>query len=289
MAKFCVYCGRPLKEGEVCTCRNQSQQAAPSTTGQAVAVPSASASKASVYLKALWDLIKKSFKAPAQMLGSFASSADSKMALGLIGVQAISFGLFMDVFCSRITSVALNLLNKIASALGESDTNEESIQQVAGLVKFPLGKIFFLSLALSVLEALIFAAILLLFVNIFKGKTTYKHMLCVSGANSLAAFPFMLLGIVGMWINFRFGLGLAVLSLILQPYFTYEALNGVETVDRNKSIYVCFLSFAAMTIIVSFIAKQVYPMYLPDELKSVVNELSSQTESASYFLNQLFQ
>ena len=40
MAKFCVYCGKPLKEGgEVCSCRSQAAPAAPRYQSEPYAAP----------------------------------------------------------------------------------------------------------------------------------------------------------------------------------------------------------------------------------------------------------
>lgn len=292
MAKFCVYCGRSLEEGEECHCRDISSRAVPSKTEEKVAQAVVSASKAGGYLQGLWSLIKRSFRAPSQMMRSFAASADSNAALGLIGIQAIVFGLFMDAFCSQITAALADALQRISFAVGSifgrsSGNSFGNSDDIANLVKFPMGKIFFLSLILAVAAALLFAGILLVFSKIFKGQATYRHMLCVSGANSLAAAPLLLLGIVGLWINFKLGIGLACLSLLLQPYFTFEALNGTAAVEEDKSVYVCFLSFAVLTLVMLFVVKQVYPQYLPTGLTSLLNEAKSYTNNASSLLNGL--
>lgn len=292
MAKFCVYCGRALQEGEICHCRSVAQQAVPSKTEGAVAAAIVSASKAGGYLRTLWDLVKKSFRAPARMLRSFAASGDAKAALGLVGAQAILFALFMDVLCSRITASFLGAVKGASSTLGalfgSSFSSLENSEEFQSLFQFPLGKIFFLSLVLAVAAAFLFAGLLLLFSKAFKSRTTYRHMLCVSGANSLAAAPFLLVGILGLLINIRLGIGIVCLGFLLQPYFTFEALNGTAAVEEDKSVYVCFLSFAVLTLVMLFVAKQIYPQYLPTELKSTLDGLKSHTDDASSLLSSLF-
>ncbi|MCI1965533.1 MAG: hypothetical protein LKJ17_05305 [Oscillospiraceae bacterium] len=293
MAKFCVYCGRPLEEGEVCQCRNISAQATPLKAEEKVAQANILPSKAGKYVQGLWHFIRQSFQAPVQAMRSFAASADVNEAFGLIGIQAIAFGLFMVVLCSKLSDVLTTALYGGLSSIGSlfswaSGNLFENSDAIADLGRFPMGKIFFLSLLLAAVSAFLFAGILLMFSKVFKGQTTYRHMLCVSGANSLASAPFLLLGIVGLWINFELGIGIACLSLFLQPYFTLEALNGLEIVEKDKSVYFCFLSFAVLALAMLLVAKQIYPQYLPTGLTSLLDEAKVYADDASGVLGEFF-
>lgn len=262
MAKFCVHCGRPLQEGEVCPCQKQAAQQ------QQTPVPAAP-SGAAIYVKQLWSLIKRIFQAPSSMLKSFAASADSNTALGLIVVHALAFALFMLTLFGRIGASIASIADKASSEFG----NNVQLQE---MIKFPLAKIFFLSLFLSFGVACLFAAILLFFnKTVFKADSTYKHMLCVSGGSGIASVPFLLVGILALLLNLKFGLCVASFGVILQLIFTFNALKGTSQISENKSAYVLFLSFAVLQIAILIIIRIFYPMYLPDALVSALKQLKS--------------
>lgn len=270
MAKFCVYCGRPLQEGEVCTCKDQAaQQATPPAAPVSDTTPSAAQSTpvtpgaAQIYIKHIWELIKKSFQAPSSMLRSFAASGDNKTAFGLIGMRALAFALFMLVLCSRITASITAVVGKIYSGIQD-------------YIQFPLAKVFFLSLIISFGVACLFAALLLLF-NKYVGKaeTTYNNMLCVSAGSGIAVIPFLLAGILLMFLNLNLGFCIAFFGPVLALIFAFAALPGASQIDSNKSIYVLFAATAILLIAVYIIIKLFSPMFLPDGLANGMKELGS--------------
>lgn len=276
MAKFCVYCGRPLQEGEVCTCKNQAAQQttppstpAPDTTPFAAQSAPVAPGAAQIYIKHIWELIKKSFQAPSSMLRSFAASGDSKTAFGLIGIRALAFALFMLVLCTRITSSIKTMVDKLYSGISNN-------QQFQDYIQFPLAKVFFLSLLISFGVACLFAA-LLLFFNKYVGKaeTTYKNMLCVSAGSGIAVIPFLLAGILLMFLNLNLGFCIAFFGPVLGLIFAFAALPGASQIDSNKSVYVLFAASVILLIAVYILIKLFFPMFLPDELVNGVKGLGS--------------
>ncbi|MCY1712685.1 hypothetical protein [Caproiciproducens galactitolivorans] len=270
MAKFCVYCGRPLQEGEVCTCKNQAaRQMTPPSTPAPDTTPSAAQSApvtpgaAQVYIKHIWELIKKSFQAPSSMLRSFAASGDSKTAFGLIGIRALAFALFMLVLCTRITSSIMAIVGKIYSGIQD-------------YIQFPLAKVFFLSLLISFGVACLFAALLLLF-NKYVGRaeTTYNNMLCVAAGSGIAVIPFLLAGILLMFLNLNLGFCIAFFGSVLGLIFALAALPGASQIDSNKSVYVLFAASVVLLIAVYILIKLFFPVFLPDGLVNGVKDLGS--------------
>lgn len=288
MSKFCVHCGKPLQEGEVCSCRSQAPQQ-PQVSQQQVpqqqvpqqqvpqqqvpvypaAAPVAAApvapSGAEIYLKQLWSLITKIFRAPASMSKSFAASADSNTAIGLIVIHVLTFALFMLAFCGKISA---------------------TINRTTHMYDFPLAKDFFLSLFLSLVVAFLFAGILLFFnKTVFKANTTYRHMLCVTGASGIASVPFVLAGIIILFMNMNVGICVASLGVILQLIYAVSALKGASQIDENKAAYVLFLSAVVLMIAVFILIKMFYTMYLPDALVNGFKEIESNFSSISNLLS----
>lgn len=293
MAKFCVYCGKPLQEGEVCSCRAQNDQQTVPTTGETPqasqdqqiprvpqAAPNPTAVAAQAYLKQLWLLIVNIFKAPVSAAKSFAGSGDFRAAWGLVVIRALSFALFLTALCLRISAAVLDGLRSFSSSLLGST-------QAQSVLKFPLAKVFFLALITSFGIACLFAAILLLFNKVlFKTETDYLHMLCVSGVNSMAGAPFLLAGMLLLFLNVNLGICVALLGLILQPIFTVFALEGTSQIDRNKSVYTAFFSIAILMVCVCVVARLTYSMYLPDDLKAVINQVKSGSDLLGSYIGK---
>mgnify|MGYP000973825843 CR=1 FL=1 len=277
MAKFCVYCGRPLQDGEVCDCRNQTPRQAPPVSGEAQAASgeaqaalSAAAAAGQSYLARLWGLIRDIFRAPDPVLGSFAASGDSGMAWGLLAVRSVSFALLLTAFCSRVSRALLNLVKAFSYSAAASD-------EVKGFLQFPLAKVFFLALIFSFgLSCLLAAILLLLYKPFFRAETTYRRMLCVAGAQSIAAVPFLLAGTLLLFVNMRLGIGAALLAVLLQPVFTLLALEGAAgSAVRGKAVYAVLCSLALFAVCALIVARLSYPLYLPEDLKNAMEQLKS--------------
>ena len=265
MAKFCVHCGRPLQEGEVCSCRNQSAPPTPEVRPEPQAAqPAAAAGTASI----CWQLVKDSFRAPASVLPAFAASGDRNTALLLLGARAVSFALFMTVLCNQIKTSIHSMMGSLSSFASGSGADQ--------YLDFPLGKIFILSLLLSAAAALLFAGLLLVFSKyVYKADTTYDRMLCVSAAGGVAGIPFLLAGLLILFLSIKFGLYLAAFGILLQLLFVSCAFRKAGALDGSRSIYALFLSLAVQVIILAVFVKVFSPMYLPDALQEAIKQMQS--------------
>lgn len=278
MAKFCVYCGKSLQEGEVCSCRAQSagtaapaqetvpaQAAAPA---QAVAqAPAAPAQPISGIIGEYWKVFKDFFRFPSSVLPSFTAAGDRKTALVFIILRALCFGLFMLVVCNQIKSLMSSALGSVSGLLGSG---------AGKLYDFPLARIFFLSLVLSAGAAFLFAAIILLFVKyLLKAEASYDNALCVTASGSVAAVPFLLVGLLVVFLNMDIGFYIAAFGVLLQLLFTVLALGSFRAKDGEKSVYAFFLIFAVQAIVIAILVHIFAPMYLPKVMQGAVKELGS--------------
>lgn len=287
MSKFCTKCGRPLEEEEICTCQNEqvvqqsaeeaqlqyqqtvengqeqfaqsgkdeqahfTQQPIQQVQSQQQATPS----DFSLYLKRFWTVATKTVKSPASMLGAFAKANDFKVGLGFVGVNAVIFSLFIVILFGKIDSAFSNL----SSLLGTIG----SLNFGSGL-KFPLAKIFFVTLILTFCGACVLAALLLFFTKvIFKYNTSYKQMLCVASAKSLASAPFSLLACIVIFIVPSWSLYVISFGTILGYFYVAVAMKGTGVVDEDKLTYILFFSFAAMVVVSAIAMRITYKMYLP--------------------------
>ncbi|WP_455714583.1 Yip1 family protein [Anaerosporobacter sp.] len=114
------------------------------------------------------------------------------------------------------------------------------------------------SLIGTILGACIFAAITMLIVKEYgKANKTFKEGLCVAATKSAALLPFLVVAI----IMSLFSLTLAILAFaigsILGYYYVHTALDDGTIKDENKRVYTTFLIFG-IYVIVTFILMYLY-------------------------------
>lgn len=274
MASFCTNCGARLEDGEICACKKQAapqqttaQQAAPQQAAPQQATPQQATAPVApnqvvLYLKGIWALIVKLFKAPATAGIEFTNSVDFKTALGLIGMQALAMSFLLMAFAGKMNSVL--------------DSDYISI-------KFPIITIFFVSIIVTFAMGCILPAILMFIIKLFKGNTDYKHMLCISGVNSTMITPFILVGFllslimpvnvtsslsspVNLLGSFVYPLIIAVLGNTLGAFAMLKVVKGSTDVDDDRSIYIMFLTGIVVSIALYLVMKGAMPMCTPSAL-----------------------
>ena len=286
MAKFCVYCGRPLKDGEVCNCRssqnsgripeeNNLQQNEIVQIGVSEKQPEKEADIAPAvsYFKNIWKLITAALKTPATVLSSFTNSGDIKTAFGLISIYSIINSLFVITIFAHMNS-AISGFVKGLPYVG----SYFSQTQLESSISFPLGKIFFVSLITEFGLLCLFAAILLLVSKaFFNVSTSYGNTLCVSASGAVAAMPLLIIAILCGLLNVKLGLFIALLSGLLKIFFMFSAFDGIS-LNRNKGVYIVFISVAVLAICSYIVMRLTFLAYMPDgfnNLSSTLNQAKS--------------
>lgn len=224
---FCTKCGRPLQDGEICTCQQQGtpqmtapqqgtpqmtapqqtapQQGAPQMTAPQQPNPQVEALRqaGSGIITELGDLIKGLFTSPAETIAKYTAKANVAMVAILIGVHA---GMAMLVRLFRML-----VANGQASSRTSSiyDLDAESILEYAsnyyyGKTKiYETGDIFanmFKEILVVAASAAIFALLIWLLVKAFdKADITYLQALSVYSLMSLVMIPAIFLSwVVGL-------------------------------------------------------------------------------------------
>lgn len=216
---------------------------------QAPAAPTAPAQPgaAQIYFKNLWEIIKGLLKKPVSTGSDFVKNGDTKIAMGLIGMQTLA--------------VALLLLT------------------MGGLIKIGAGNVvglFFLGAIVTCGMACVLPAGLMLFGKMFKSELSYDKMLRLSGINSVFAVPFVLVGILAALIfspssaDTLYGLYSALssiqsffvwpiviswLGVVIGNFVSYGVLKEAENVDKDSMPYIMFFNQIALTIIMAIFIK----------------------------------
>ena len=258
MDKFCTKCGKPLEEGEVCSCQitDQNMQA-----GQQPVPPvqQINANGASNYLKNLFLLFKKVIFAPATEGVMFANSQDRNTAFGLMGVQAIFSTLFALIATSKLGS----LFSLVSSA------------------KMPYIRIIIVTLIASFAFSCAFAGILLGISILFKNKINYNAALCVAAIRSIAVVPVTIIAIVLFLINPSYGLVLFYMGNLAGLCYMVTSFPITSQENRNKVALIVFISTVLFAIVSTFIMSKCVGFYIPDSVKDSIGGLSNMLSNPS--------
>ena len=228
MAKFCIYCGKPLEEGATCDCPQAQaaaaapqQQANPTPQAQPYQQPYNAAPNPAVQaigsgLKSLLTIVNK----PVETMQAFVKASNFIVALILMGAQAIIAALFSLV---------------AASGMG-------------GMVELP--KMFFMTFGFSILLMAVLYGALFLLVIIFKGKTDAKTLLCVVAIRSTVVIPFMIVGLLVGLASLPIGLGLFFISEIFALFYMVMAMKNACNLPDHLIMYV--VAIAAVIVIIAY-------------------------------------
>lgn len=277
MANFCPKCGAPLPESGVCECQtvkteqpqpqvqqpqqqDQPQVQQPVVQQYSPQQPNVQPqyppyppqgyvqkpSEVGIYFKKFWETFVALIKAPVTTGVEFVKTCDTKLAFGFIGAEALAMALFASVLTAKLKLFFLD--------------------------GFFVGAIFTFGMAC------LLPAVLLMFVKMFGGQSTYKNMLCVSGIKSLVATPFILLGLLFVVMiptgksifiylanlgNLFYALIPLGLGGLLSYFVALKIIKGGATIKEDYTIYV--MIFAVLVIaIAGYIASKIFtPMLLP--------------------------
>ena len=280
MAKFCKYCGKELEEGMVCSC-SESQMNVENVTNE-------SKSQA----KSFWGLFTSFIKKPVSIGAEFVNSCNYKYAFILIAIHSVLIGLLMVSLTGKINSAIKDAMFLMGGGDYDSIT-------LAGYT-FPRLKIFFVAAIVCFGIACLIALVLMLFVKMFKGNTTYKYMICVSSLNSLVLIPFVLCAAVisflmpfdidirsagsvfSIFSPFVFPISIACVGMTLGNYIMLSVVYAGSDVNKEYIPYVLFFTGIVMSIAFYLVFKVAAPMCLPtavrdtlDATRSSVNMLES--------------
>lgn len=280
MTKFCIYCGKPLQENEVCLCKPKQtpppvppeinpgqfngpgqdmnmnygpsscnpagfQQAGPSPYQEKFM---ALTKRAGSYLKRLFAQFKSILKAPATGGHTFMETANIKMALGLVALQAILSALFAAAFFQKGGRLLYSSFGKINGIFGH----------ILGQLKVSLLTLF-LSLFLSAaLAASLYAA-----AKLMKSQVTYRQMFCLVAIKCTITAPMLMVSIVLLFLNLFIGtvlyyLALAIGFLVIAMYF-----NHVAKLDANRIIWIVAGGLTLYSVISCIVLKHTVWLYLP--------------------------
>lgn len=217
---FCKYCGRQLADGEVCNCRQTSQEtpaaaeqpAASAAPQQAPA--SAAPQQAANLFKGLWADVLHVLKTPVTYASRYIEGGSFIGAIILLAVQAL---------CSGFYSLS------IAAGAGT----------------------FFLTLLYSLVFSALMAVTCLVTAIILHGKMNFKQALCAAALRSIYLIPLTLLSLVMNYIFADLGMLMYfVVGMLVEFAMFLLVCRSLPGDNLNKKFFVALGMFLAFMLVV---------------------------------------
>jgi len=243
---FCTKCGRPLQDGEVCTCQQtaqpqmstpQPQMSAPQPQPGAAqpqfapAQPGIGADIAALY--------KGIFTSPVDTITQFMAKASIVLVAILIGAQAVMnalvrlFGMLVTNSKSKNASSLSDLEDILSSYYSSSSTSKKAVYSTGDMFKN-----MFLEILLVVVMAAVVALVVWLLVRAFdKTNVTYIHGLAAYSVVTLLGIPAEFLSWVLALTSVKFIDEIAslvsVFSTVAGYAFIYIAIKAICKNEKN--------------------------------------------------------
>ena len=225
MAKFCTNCGRKLKEGETCDCKNN--------------IPN------NEILDSIVSLGKGMITKPIDTIKEFTKKENFNVALILIGILSVITSLF-------IMSLFKNGLSYYMSAMyGTGLINTRTIE-------IPYLRIFITSIISVMALSFLYAGILYLVnTNLFKRESSFKEIYSMYASCSII----MTFGILGAtilsFVNFTLAALVFVAASTLNMVYNYHGLKFIGKEEENKYGYI-YLTTTAVFYLAIFIISKIF-------------------------------
>ena len=226
MAKFCIHCGRKLKEGEVCTCQANVQTQTNSVGSN------------------LGEVLKGMFVKPIDTIKAYTNERNFSLALILLGIFSVATSLFA-------LSLVKNLTDAVTSSMGGITLYAIS----SGVVQIPYLKIFFICLIAAVVFIFAYTGLLYLVNSVmFKGEKSFKKVFTMYGVNSVITTASLLVASVFMFLNPVLGVVVFLLGSVLNTLYVYKGIEVLGVKDENKHGYIYLITTVFYVILLAIIS-----------------------------------
>ena len=214
MAKFCIHCGKKLKDGEVCDCMaNVQVQTNDLGTN-------------------LIDVLKGMFMKPIDTIKSYTEEKHFNLALVLVGILSLSTALFMMSLIKNVAEMAISSMGGLTLYAMTSVSSQ-----------IPYLQIFFIGLISVIAFAFIYTGLLYLVNSVmFKGERSFKKVFTMYGVNSVVTSVTLLVTAIFMFINVFLGLLVLVLGSMLNMVYVYKGIERLGVKDKNKHGYIYLIT-----------------------------------------------
>lgn len=250
MANFCMHCGSPLEEGQVCSCpaaqaaahqpyTQPQQPQAPYQQPYQPQQPQAPKAPSPVgsAFKNLLPFLKAYLRSPVKATRSAVAQNDIILAVILLCFQLIAAGLVMFSFlykiCSTVKDFALSAMG-LAGLSGGFFGSGPSISPS-----------FFLSLIYGILAAaiaiVIFGVLIFVIAKIVKTNCSIKDVLIACGANSMFVTVLLVVTFLLFFVSFTLGFIFFLLSMLTWICLGIPTVQALGTGTETGKFWISYI------------------------------------------------
>lgn len=284
---FCKYCGKELKDGEVCSCRTTTAgsseagaaQPAAAATAQttagaaaagaaagAAAAPKVDTEKIASTAKKVGGMYLKIWAKPATVGKEMMASVDMIQGLCMVVVQALLSSIFSLCIAGKINAALSDAFSSYTSLLGSDYAKQFKVSGA---------KVFFLTLLLSLLFSVIWGLAFALVGLISKAKMGLGQIVALMAARSVIVAPLTVLACIVFWISPAVGLVIFFGSILMVICTTAEMVKAVQGVTADKCVYLTFIGVLLFIIVFVLIGSKAIGAYIPEGIISSLDSVSS--------------
>lgn len=268
MAKFCNQCGKPLQEGEVCSCQNPE---AVQKAEQQVPVKDVASESAATTVNYTAEQVTKQMQGTAQAVAVQGANVFKKM---------------IDIFKSPISTVkqiadaqdkaaafSMVITNVLVLSIVTLIACVSANSKLDGWFEIPVAKMVLTVLLTSVGVDFALAACLWLTTKFFfKEEISFIKMLSVTGAKLLIDSVFIVVGSILTIVSAEMGMLIFGLGSLFTMVLFIQSYAEVSTLSKDKKFYAMTVALAIFAVIaVVFISVCLNDAM--DNLKSIMNIL----------------
>lgn len=277
MAKFCKYCGKPLQEGEVCTCRLSAAAQATQQPGSQSApadganVPpsapiyqstpnNAAPSVLTIFFQNVWACFKTFFADSEQVLSLSASRKDVGTGLFFAGAYTLllSFA-YMSIVGGIMRGVVGALSSSSLGSLMSSTTNS-----MASQIHLPYGGIFWLAFFLTACAYFGICGIGMLctLVSGTQTRVSYVSLLSSVGVSAIPSAVCALLALLFSFFWVEGAIFFVFVSIISWTVLSYSATRLTLRSSESKINIVFAVAISVLFAIILLISTRAIPSLL---------------------------
>lgn len=279
MARFCTRCGKPLEEGEVCSCtqeaaapQQQTAQAAAPQQQTAQTAPQQQTAQSAGYVpnEQQFQQTQQAVKGfLAKLANTFLEMLLHPVTVGKNIIQAGEFGVGIGMFVLQGIFSALfaaiimsNTFGKLFKAMSYFD-DETELSYV---------KIFFVTLIFSMVLSFIFALLLWVGNLIIKNKVSYQQMIVAASARSCVVIVATIIAIIVGLMNVQYGLCVFLIGNIWGFFVVLMAMPVMQESVRNKLPLIMILVYLIFLLASTFCEKKGFVMYFPGDMQEEIED-----------------
>lgn len=240
MAKFCTKCGKKLVDGQPCDCEKKEKKEVKETVEAEVV-----SNNANEIVNDYLDVVKGIFVKPMDTMKKYAKNSKFVLALVMLGINVIVFGLFVYIFAGK----SVNLIARL-SGYGSLLRNYN--------VDVPISVFFYAVLLMAVFFFCLGGLLHFFCGTIMKKDSDFKSIMALLGVNAVFTTITTLVATICMLINVWLAIFVLAIAGIIFLLNIYHGFTELSKIDKNKMNYVFTSAYAITLFLVCYILPKIF-------------------------------